>query len=109
MSLLLAVQVECYSGHTFAERPMAFTCHGQRHQVGQILKQWHSPDGPGFRVLTLDGAEYELTYSQNQDEWTLHLLSCRGMRGGLPIQDNSASPTGSNPDNPDPKENDTNA
>jgi len=63
--------VECYSGHAYAERPVAFDWGGRRYQVERVLKQWRSPRGPGFRVLTAGGALFELTYDEIQDQWSL--------------------------------------
>lgn len=70
---LIPVAVECYSGYTFAERPMAFVWEGRRYRVERVLRQWRSPDGSGFRVLTFDGAQFQLAYDKNQDRWFLHL------------------------------------
>jgi hypothetical protein len=67
----LSLEVECYSGHTFAERPTAFVWHGRRYQVERILKQWRSPDGPGFRLVTAGGEQFELIYHETKDEWSL--------------------------------------
>jgi hypothetical protein len=67
------VAVECYSGHTFAERPTALIWKGRRHSIAKILNQWRSPNGPGFQVVTADGARFDLTYCETRDEWSLHL------------------------------------
>ena len=80
MSLPTSIVVECYSGYTFAERPIAFVWEGRRYQIERILQRWRSPDGPGFRVLTADGAQYELTYSEAHDEWSLDLPPGKGVR-----------------------------
>ena len=69
MSALL--KVECYSGHAYAERPVAFVWGGRRYQVERILKQWRSPRGPGFRVLASGGVPFELTYDEIKDQWSL--------------------------------------
>jgi len=45
-----SVQVECYSGHTYAQEPRAFTWHGERYEVERIIKRWRTPEGPSFRV-----------------------------------------------------------
>jgi hypothetical protein len=73
VSTAITVAVECYSGYTFAERPIAFTWGSQRYQIERISKRWRSPDGPGFRVITADGAQFDLTFSEARDEWSLHL------------------------------------
>ena len=94
-----AVAVECYSGHTFAERPTAFVWQGRRYQIGEILKRWRAPEGPGFRVLTPEGAQFELTYDETQDQWYLRSPAHGAGAGG----EESAA------DNPDRKEQDNDA
>jgi hypothetical protein len=44
------IQVECYSGYTYAQEPRAFTWRGQRYEVERVIKRWRTPQGPGFRV-----------------------------------------------------------
>jgi hypothetical protein len=44
------VQVECYSGYTYAQEPRAVEWHGQRYEVKRIARRWRTPQGPGFRV-----------------------------------------------------------
>jgi hypothetical protein len=66
MSLL----VECYSGYAYAERPVAFVWQGRRYKVERVLKQWRAPEGPGFRVITHEGAQFELLYNESTQEWT---------------------------------------
>ena len=36
--------VECHSGFTYAERPVALTWEGQRLEITRILAEWHSPE-----------------------------------------------------------------
>ena len=71
MRMQVTVIVESYSGHTFAERPIAFLWDEQRHVVENIIKRWRSPEGPGFRVVTADGKRFDLTYREDQDKWSL--------------------------------------
>jgi hypothetical protein len=68
------VAVECYSGHTYAQRPTAFFWGDQRYEIERILEQWRSPDGPGFRVVTTAGVRVELNYHEMRDEWSLQPL-----------------------------------
>jgi hypothetical protein len=44
------VEVECYSGYTYAQEPRAIVWHGQRYEVKRIVKRWRTPQGPHFRV-----------------------------------------------------------
>jgi len=63
--------VSCYSGHTYAQRPMAFTWRGSQHDVEEVLKAWREPDGPRFRVRTTDGGLYRLAYDEATDTWRI--------------------------------------
>jgi hypothetical protein len=87
-----AVAVECYSGYTFAERPTAFILERRRYLIEDVLKQWRSPEGPSFRVLTAEGMQFELTYDATQDQWYLRSPALRAVT-----------------DNPDRKEQDNDA
>ena len=81
------VAVECYSGYAFAERPTAFVWQGRRYLIEEVLNQWRSPEGPGFRVLTAEGMQFELTYDATQDRWYLRSPALHaGGRG--PVADN---------------------
>jgi hypothetical protein len=48
--LSVTVQVECYSGYTYAQEPRAFVWHARRYEVERVVKRWRTPAGPGFRV-----------------------------------------------------------
>jgi len=63
--------VECRSDTEYAERPLALTWNGQRHEVAEILSSWRSPGEKGFRVKTSDGQIFELTYREVPDEWKI--------------------------------------
>lgn len=65
------LEVICYSGHTYAQRPVAFTWRGSRHNVEDVLKAWREPDGLRFRVRAADGRQYLLSYDEVQDKWTI--------------------------------------
>lgn len=63
--------VICYSGHKYAERPVAFCWDGQQLEVECILSQACSPDGTSFRVRTSEDHEFELRYSESQVKWQI--------------------------------------
>lgn len=75
----VSVQVECYSGYTYAQDPRAFNWRGQRYEVKRVVKRWHTPQGPGFRVEVAGISSLEspipklvdLTYLELEDQWTL--------------------------------------
>ena len=63
--------VECQSGFTYADRPVALTWEGQRLEISRILAEWRTPVENHFQVCTADGREFELAYSQSTDEWQI--------------------------------------
>lgn len=65
-----AVQVRCYSGHTYAGRPRSFTWHDEEVAVEEILSQWREPVGPAFNVRTGRGA-FVLAYEERTGQWRL--------------------------------------
>ena len=67
-------RVECYSGHTYAERPVAFVWEGQRVEIDEIETDGNIPEGKFFRVKTSSGMRFKLTYFTNEDKWTINEL-----------------------------------
>ncbi|OGO48702.1 MAG: hypothetical protein A2Z30_01370 [Chloroflexi bacterium RBG_16_64_43] len=78
-------RVECHSGFTYAERPLALNWHGTRYEVAAVEAQWRIPGGTRFRVRTTAGARFELLYVELHDEWRVHPLE--------PAADESHPPT----------------
>jgi hypothetical protein len=66
--------VLCHSGHTYAQRPIAFWWEGERLEVDTINAEWRSPTGKHFRVKTQQGAVYELIYDQASDNWRIQQM-----------------------------------
>jgi hypothetical protein len=66
--------VECHSGFTYADRPVALTWGGQRLEIVRILAEWRTPEKHWFRVRSADGREFELAYSQAAEEWQIESL-----------------------------------
>ncbi len=64
-------QVECFSGHTYAQRPVAFVWQGQRYEVTEVEAEWNSPEGKRFRVRTPDELRFDLLYLISEDEWLI--------------------------------------
>jgi len=63
--------VECHSGFTYADRPVALTWEDQRLEIIQILAEWNAPEKKHFRVRTCDGRLFELAYGQATGEWQI--------------------------------------
>ena len=74
MTESLAVQVECYSGHTYAQEPRAVIWHDRRYHVAVIGARWRTPRGPAFRIETETGARFELLYTEEADTWSIRPL-----------------------------------
>jgi hypothetical protein len=66
--------VECHSGFTYADRPVALTWEAQRLEIVEVLAVWRTPEKKLFRVRTNDGREFELAYNQATDEWQIETL-----------------------------------
>jgi hypothetical protein len=66
--------VECHSGYTYGERPLALHWEGERLVIREIEARWRVPDGRCFRVRTEDERVFELTYLERDDVWRLRLL-----------------------------------
>lgn len=65
--------VECHSGYTYGERPVAFEWQGSRLRVVEVEAAWRLPDGRAFRLRTEDGQVFELSYSEPEDVWHIRL------------------------------------
>jgi hypothetical protein len=63
--------VECRSDWEYAQRPLAFTWEGKRLKVQEVLKEFRTPAGSHFLVGTSEDGNFELTYNENLDQWTI--------------------------------------
>ena len=63
-------QVECYSGHTYAQEPRRFLFGNERLAITEVRRRWREPTGPCFEVLASDGARYILAYDETRDFWS---------------------------------------
>ena len=66
-----SVEVNCYSGHTYAERPRSFLWQGAEYEVEEIEKAWQEPGKKCFRVRTRDNKLFQLCYNERQKQWSL--------------------------------------
>lgn len=65
------VQVACYSGRTYAERPTAFLWEGIEQRVRKIEREWQEPGEKHFRIHTEDDRLFELCYYEDGDRWSV--------------------------------------
>lgn len=66
---MVKIKVSCYSGHTYAQRPVSFTFEDKDYKVTEIIKEWQSPEGKRFQVKTEDNKTFKLCYNEAQDKW----------------------------------------
>jgi hypothetical protein len=66
--------VECHSGHTYAERPIALRWEEERLEIIKIESRWRIPGGIRFRVQVEDGRVFELFYGELYDEWRVSIV-----------------------------------
>ena len=66
--------VECHSGYTYGERPLALHWEGERLVIQEIEARWRVPGARCFRVRTEDEGVFELTYLEQDDAWRLRRL-----------------------------------
>jgi hypothetical protein len=64
-------RVECHSGSTYGERPIALHWEGERLLIVEIEARWRLPDGRKFRVRVEDERTFELYYVEQVDEWRI--------------------------------------
>ena len=65
------VEVSCYSGYRYGERPVTFKLLERTFTVQEILDQWVGPDYLYFKIRADDRKIYLLKYDQNKDRWFL--------------------------------------
>ena len=65
------LEVNCYSGHTYAERPKSFTWQGVEYEVAEIEKAWQESGKRCFQVSTRDNKLFNLCYNETKNQWSL--------------------------------------
>ena len=64
------LKVNCYSGHTYAERPTSFLWQGTEYKVKEIEKEWREPGRKLFKVTTDIGKSFKLCYNEANGQWS---------------------------------------
>lgn len=64
-------EVQTYSGHTYAERPVSFSWDGAQHRVAEIEKSWQEPEQRCFQVRTDENKIFRLCYNTIHNQWTI--------------------------------------
>lgn len=65
-----ALEVGCYAGATYPERPMWIARGGERADVVDVESQWREEERLGFRVRLTGGASVVLYYVPELDLWS---------------------------------------
>ena len=65
------VQVHCFSGRAYEERPIFFTLEGLTYSVHSVEKEWREPGTKHFLVCTGDNKRVELCYNEQTHEWSI--------------------------------------
>ncbi|HEX78734.1 MAG TPA: hypothetical protein G4O19_01095 [Dehalococcoidia bacterium] len=65
------IEVKCYSGYTYAERPISFTWQGKDYQVAEVEKEWRGEEAKCFKVRTVNNKLFQLCYNEAQDKWSV--------------------------------------
>lgn len=65
------IKVKCYSGYTYAERPVSFTWRGRDYEVEEVEKEWRGPGERWFKVKTGGNKSFQLCYNEAKDEWSI--------------------------------------
>ena len=76
------LEVNCYSGHTYAEEPRSFRWEGTEYEVAEIEKTWQEPGKKCFQVRTGDNKLFQLCYNEIQKDWSLVALVSQGESEG---------------------------
>jgi len=65
------LKVNCYSGHTYAQRPKSFLWEDIEYEVDETEKAWQEPGEKHFQVRTKDNKLFHLRYNEVEKEWSL--------------------------------------
>jgi hypothetical protein len=65
------LQVTCYSGHTYAERPQSFRWESRDYEVEQIEKARIEPGKSYFQIRSKDNKKFCLCYDEKERQWSI--------------------------------------
>ena len=65
------LEVNCYSGHTYAQEPRSFQWQGVEYEVAEIVWAWQEPAEKRFSVRTRENKLFQLCYNEMQKQWSL--------------------------------------
>jgi len=65
------IEVSCYSGYRYGERPVSFKLLEKTFVVQEIIDRWYGEDHLYFKIRADDQRVYLLKYDQAKDRWSL--------------------------------------
>ena len=71
MNRISHLKVNCYSGYTYAERPISFRWQDHQYEVDEIEKEWLEPGERYFQIRTIDNKIFRLCYNETSKQWSL--------------------------------------
>jgi hypothetical protein len=74
----MKLNVECATGTSGNEEPVAFFLGERRIAVSEIVDRWLATDYGYFKILADDGAIYILRRDDPSGDWELTLFQARG-------------------------------
>ena len=72
---LTNLKVNCYSGHTYAERPVSFAWGDTEYEIKEIERAWVEPGERHFQVRAGGNKRFQLCYNETDKEWSLTELA----------------------------------
>ncbi len=67
--------VRCYSGRSYADRPISFTAEGRTYDIETVEKEWLEPGRKCFQVKTSSQERFHLCYDIDQDRWNFQRIA----------------------------------
>jgi hypothetical protein len=64
------VDVECYAGTRYPERPQRVTWHGARHEVLTVEREWQEPHRRCYLVVLKGDLKLRLCYHERSQRWS---------------------------------------
>jgi len=68
---LNSLEVTCYSGRLYADRPQSFRWQDVEYEIREIEKEWLEPGERYFRVRTGDNKLCQLCYNEKKAKWSI--------------------------------------
>jgi hypothetical protein len=71
------IQVICYSGHSYADKPKSFISNGEQYDIDSIEREWLEPREKHFIVKTIRAGHSKsekrchICYDTREDTWQL--------------------------------------